>query len=98
MPMVIEMNRDNRGIHTSKAVQAALATDLSRVRLHVLPPSCPRENRGKRRRRDLHANITRAHQHVTMDGLPEAVHAFLTAIAPPASATWPPDPQSWRVI
>lgn len=70
---------DNYGIHSSKAVQAALTTDLRRVRLHFLPPYCPSENRIERRWLDLHANVTRNHQHATIDALLEAVHADLTA-------------------
>ena len=69
---------DNYGIHTSKAVQAALATWAGRVRLHFLPPYCPTENRIERVWLDLHANVTRNHQHPTIDALLGGVHAYLT--------------------
>jgi transposase len=70
---------DNYDIHTSKAVQAALATWATRIRLHFLPPYCPTENRIERVWLDLHANVTRNHRHPTIDALLEAVHAYLTA-------------------
>jgi transposase len=69
---------DNYGIHTSKAVQAALAGWAGRIRLHFLPPYCPTENRIERVWLDLHATVTRNHQHATIDTLLEAVHAYLT--------------------
>lgn len=69
---------DNYGIHSSKAVQAALATTVTRIRLHFLPPYCPADNRIERVWLDLHAAVTRNHQHPTIDALWEAVHAYLT--------------------
>lgn len=69
---------DNFGIHTSKAVQAALQTWASRVRLHFLPPYTPSENRIERLWLDLHAAVTRNHRHTTIESLVEAVHAYLT--------------------
>lgn len=76
---MIEVILDNYGIHSSKAVQAALAAPLTRIRLHFLPPYCPSENRIERQWLDLHANVTRNHQQPTIDALLEAVHAYLTA-------------------
>jgi transposase len=70
---------DNFGIHTSKAVQAALQTWAARVRLHFLPPYTPSENRIERVWLDLHAAVTRNHRHTTIESLLEAVHAYLTA-------------------
>jgi transposase len=70
---------DNFGIHTSKAVHAALASWAGRVRLHFLPPYMPSENRIERVWLDLHAAVTRNHRHATIDRLLEAVHTYLTA-------------------
>jgi transposase len=75
----IHLILDNFGIHSSKAVHAALATDLTRIRLHFLPPYCPTDNRIERVWLDLHANVTRNHTQPTIDLLLEAVHAYLTA-------------------
>jgi transposase len=70
---------DNYGIHTSKMVQAAIATWARRVTLHFLPPYCPTENRIERLWLDLHANVTRNHRHATIEAVLAAVDAFLTA-------------------
>lgn len=100
---VLHLILDNYGIHSSTAVQAALASDLVGLRLHFLPPSCPSENRIERGWLDLHANVTRNHQHAAIEPLLEAVHASSmptssNATPPPACTASPPDPQSWRLI
>jgi transposase len=70
---------DNYGIHTSKAVQAALQTWAARVRLHFVPPYTPSENRSERLWLDLHAAVTRNHRHTTIEALLAAVDVYLTA-------------------
>lgn len=75
---------DNYGIHHSRETKEALRA-MPRIRLHFLPPYCPDENRIERLWGDLHANVTRNHQHQTLEDLCEAVAIFLDAASP-----WPP--------
>jgi hypothetical protein len=58
---VIQVVLDNYRIHDSKITQAALRGFGGRIRLHFLPPDCPKENRIERVWEDLHANVTRNH-------------------------------------
>jgi transposase len=83
---------DNYGIHSSRVALAALR-ELSRVRLHFLPPYCPDENRIERLWQDLHANVTRNHKHPTLDALCKEVAAYLDYVTPwnpAANAARPP--------
>ncbi len=73
----IHLILDNYGIHTSKAVQAALISWARRVRLHFLPPYCPSANRIERVWLDLHATVTRNHRHPTITDLLAAVDQYL---------------------
>jgi transposase len=79
---------DNYIIHSSGPTQAALAR-LGRVRLHFLPPYCPDANRIERLWQDLHANVTRNHQHAKMGPLCQDVRRYLDAVSPwrPAKAS-----------
>jgi len=74
----IHLILDNFGIHTSKAVAAALGTWAARVHLHFLPPYCPQGNRIERVWLDLHASVTRNHRHPTIAALLAAVDQALT--------------------
>ena len=69
---------DNFIIHKSRVTQAWLAEFGGRLRLHFLPPYCPNENRIERIWLDLHANVTRNHQHRTIRALLARVHSYLT--------------------
>jgi transposase len=75
----IQLILDNYGIHTRKAVHAALAAWTRRVRLHFLPPYCPSANRIERVWLDLHAAVTRNHRHAAIADLLAAVDQFLHA-------------------
>ena len=69
---------DNFIIHKSRLTKAWLAEFGGRLRLHFLPPYCPNENRIERIWLDLHANVTRNHQHRTIRVLLARVHSYLT--------------------
>lgn len=70
---------DNYIIHTSKITQRALAALGGRIVLHFLPPYCPDHNKIERRWRVLHAEVTRNHQHSTIEELMRAVRQHLRA-------------------
>ena len=74
---VVHVVLDNYRIHSSKAVQAAVAGLGGRVKLHFLPPYCPDHNKIERVWLDLHANVTRNHTHADMDGLMRDVSRYL---------------------
>lgn len=74
---VIHVVLDNYRIHDSKITQAALRNWQGRVRLHFLPPYCPRANKIERFWRDLHDNVTRNHNCPTMEDLLDEVHEYL---------------------
>ena len=67
---------DNYVIHKSGIVQIVLRR-MGKIRLHFLPPYCPNENKIEREWLDLHATVTRNHQHRTMAKLMEAVRTYL---------------------
>jgi len=73
----IHLILDNYRIHSSKAVQVALASWARRVRLHFLPPYCPSANRIERLWLDLHTAVTRNHRHLTITDLLAAVDQYL---------------------
>ena len=58
--------------------KAALLAGWSELRLHLLPPYCPNENRIELLWLDLHANVTRNHRCRTIDELLRAVHGYLS--------------------
>lgn len=68
---------DNYRIHHSRITQQAVAALGGRVVLHFLPPYCPQHNRIERLWLDLHANVTRNHNHATMAALMADVRAEL---------------------
>lgn len=68
---------DNYRIHSSRITQRTLEAMGDRVVLHFLPPYCPQYNRIERRWLDLHAHVTRNHNHPTMAGLMRDVRAEL---------------------
>jgi transposase len=74
---VIHVILDNYRIHDSKITQAALAGHGGKVRLHFLPPYCPKANRIERLWEDLHANVTRNHTCRTIESLMRHVREYL---------------------
>jgi len=74
---MIHVILDNYRIHDSKITQAALQGFGGRIRLHFLPPYCPKENRIERVWEDLHANVTRNHTCRTMKELIREVREYL---------------------
>lgn len=76
---VIHVILDNDRIHTSKITQAAVTGFGGRIRLHFLPPYCPKHNRIERYWEDLHANVTRNHTCPTIEALMAQVRHYLTA-------------------
>ena len=74
---VIHVVLDNYRIHDSKITQAALLGFGGRLRLHFLPPYCPKHNKIERVWEDLHANVTRNHTCPTMDALLVEVREYL---------------------
>ena len=74
---VIHVVLDNYRIHESKITQAALAGFGGRIRLHFLPPYCPKHNKIERVWEDLHANVTRNHRCPDMATLMREVRYYL---------------------
>jgi transposase len=74
---VIHVILDNYRIHDSKITQAALSGHGNTVRLHFLPPYCPKANRIERLWEDLHANVTRNHTCRTIETLMSHVREYL---------------------
>jgi transposase len=74
---LIHVILDNYRIHSSNVVAIALAHFARRVRLHFLPPYCPKYNRIERLWQDLHAHVTRNHQCSTMTKLMREVRYYL---------------------
>jgi len=68
---------DNYRIHHSRITQHALDALAGRVVLHFLPPYCPQHNRIERLWLDLHAQVTRNHNHPDMKTLMRDVRADL---------------------
>lgn len=68
---------DNYRIHSSRIAQRTLEAMDGRIVLHFLPPYCPQYNRIERRWLDLHAHVTRNHNHATMTALMRDVRAEL---------------------
>jgi transposase len=74
---VIHVVLDNYRIHDSKITQAALQGFGRRIRLHFLPPYCPKENKIERVWEDLHSNVTRNHTCKNMEQLLIEVRQYL---------------------
>jgi transposase len=74
---VIHVILDNYRIHTSKITDAALRGYGGKIRLHFLPPYCPRHNKLERVWEDLHANVTRNHNCADMASLMHNVRGYL---------------------
>jgi transposase len=74
---VIHVILDNYGIHGSELVAWGLLQAKGRIKLHFLPPYCPKDNRIERVWEDLHANVTRNHTCPDIDSLLAAVHDYL---------------------
>ena len=75
--VVIHVVLDNYRIHDSKITQAALRDFGGRIRLHFLPPYCPKHNKIERVWEDLHANVTRNHTCPDMEKLMTEVREYL---------------------
>jgi len=75
---LIHVILDNYRIHSSRRVQAWLADQGRRIRLHFLPPYCPDDNRIERCVwRELHQNVTYNHACEDIDELLEEAARFL---------------------
>jgi transposase len=74
---VIHVVLDNYRIHDSKITQAALQGFGRRIRLHFLPPYCPKENKIERVWEDVHSNVTRNHTCKNMEQLLIEVRQYL---------------------
>jgi transposase len=74
---VIHVVLDNYRIHDSKITQAALQSFARRIRLHFLPPYCPKENKIERLWEDVHSNVTRNHTCTNMEQLLTEVRQYL---------------------
>lgn len=78
----IHLVLDNYIIHKSQHTLQALDTFQGRVQLHFLPPYSPEHNVIERLWKQLHDNVTRNHQHPSMQSLWNAVTRFLDAVQP----------------
>jgi transposase len=74
---VVHVILDNYRIHKSKMVQLAVAALRGKIRLHFLPPYCPKANKIERVWKDLHDNVTRNHQCATMEQLMQEADDYL---------------------
>jgi transposase len=74
---IIHVVLDNYRIHDSKITQAALQGFGRRIRLHFLPPYCPKENKIERLWEDVHSNVTRNHTCKNMEQLLTEVRQYL---------------------
>jgi len=73
---------DNYVIHKSNQTLNAIGSIGERIQLHFLPPYSPNHNRIERLWKQLHDNVTRNHQHPTMQSLWNDVTFFLDAVQP----------------
>jgi transposase len=78
----IHLVLDNYIIHKSRHARKALDTFQGRIQLHFLPPYSPEHNVIERLWKQLHDNVTRNHQHPSMQSLWKAVTRFLDAVQP----------------
>jgi transposase len=68
---------DNYNTHDSKLVAWALLQAGGRIRLHFLPPYCPKHNKIERVWEDLHGEVTRNHTCADMAELMREVRHYL---------------------
>jgi transposase len=68
---------DNYCIHACEMVTWALLQAKGRIKLHYLPPYCPKHNKIERLWQDLHANVTRNHTCSDIAALMLEVLSFL---------------------
>jgi transposase len=68
---------DNYCIHDCAMVSWALLEAKGRIKLHYLPPYCPKHNKIERAWEDLHANVTRNHTCADMEALMVEVRCYL---------------------
>ena len=78
----IHLVLDNYIIHKSRQALQALDTFQGRIQLHFLPPYSPEHNAIERLWKQMHDNVTRNHQHSSMQSLWKAVTRFLKAAQP----------------
>ena len=76
---VIHVILDNHVIHETARVEQLLQQMGAKIRLHLLPPYCPDDNRIEQLWQDLHANVTRNHRYRNMRDLLAAVMRWLRA-------------------
>jgi transposase len=67
---------DNYTIHSNGWVPWALLEAKGKIKLHLLPPYCPNDNRIERVWQDLHGEVTRNHTCPDMDTLMVEVRDF----------------------
>lgn len=78
----IHLILDNYIIHKSRKALQALDVLQGRIQLHFLPPYSPEHNVIERLWKQLHDNVTRNHQHQSMQSLWKAVTRFLHSVQP----------------
>jgi transposase len=78
----IHLVLDNYIIHKSQRTLRILDSFQERIRLHFLPPYSPDDNLIERLWKQMHDNVTRNHQHTSMESLWKAVTHFLHAAQP----------------
>ena len=79
---VIHLALDNCIIHKSRQTLRHLRQLGARVQLHFLPPYSPESNVIERLWKQLHDQVTRNHQHRTIEALLQTVEEFLQAAQP----------------
>lgn len=78
----IHLVLDNYIIHKSQRTLRILDSFQGRIHLHFLPPYSPDDNPIERLWKQMHDNVTRNHQHTSMESLWKAVTYFLHAAQP----------------
>lgn len=78
----IHLVLDNYIIHKSRLTNEALAKYNGKLVLHFLPPYSPEHNVIERLWKQMHDNVTRNHQHKTMQDLWYDVTRFLKEVQP----------------
>jgi transposase len=73
----IHLVLDNYIIHKSQRTSRVLDSFQGRIQLHFLPPYSPDDNPIERLWKQMHDNVTRNHQHTSLESLWKAVTQFL---------------------
>jgi transposase len=73
---------DNYIIHKSRQTLKGMAQFGARIVLHFLPPYSPEHNVIERLWKQMHDQVTRNHQHPTLDSLMAAIFRFLESVQP----------------